>query len=184
MGARIQAIPTRHLGVQFRSKLEADWARVLDEHRIRWAYEPEGFDVEGVWYLPDLWLPDLRTIVEVKGILDKGVEKVCALALATAALDVQVVLAEAPAGASWRMISTAGILGERRSCLDLCPACSTWQFMAAGCRRCSHRNELYPGYARFASTRLREWAEDEAAEGEHSRARDLVAAADAIGGGR
>lgn len=65
------SIPTSYKGISFRSKLEADWARWFDAHQMRWVYESEGFDLgDGIWYMPDFWLPALRTIVEVKGILD------------------------------------------------------------------------------------------------------------------
>lgn len=35
---------------------------------MRWEYEKEGYRLSnGEWYLPDFWLPELRTWVEVKG---------------------------------------------------------------------------------------------------------------------
>lgn len=77
--AQIAAIPTRYAGCHFRSRLEARWAVFFDCLGITWEYEPQGF--EATWrldpclhgaplrYLPDFWLPDLRTFVEVKGSL-------------------------------------------------------------------------------------------------------------------
>lgn len=59
-------IPTTYRGITYRSRVEARWA-VFFEH-MGWpaAYEPEGFDMEGTWYLPDFWLPDLGVYVEIK----------------------------------------------------------------------------------------------------------------------
>lgn len=54
----IPALPTRHAGVLFRSRLEARWAVFFDHLGIRWEYEPEGFRLpSGEGYLPDfrLW---------------------------------------------------------------------------------------------------------------------------------
>lgn len=50
-------IETVYKGYRFRSRLEARWAVFFDTLGIEWRYEPEGFDLDGVWYLPDFWLP-------------------------------------------------------------------------------------------------------------------------------
>lgn len=67
----VKAIQTRYKGYHFRSRLEARWAVFFDALGIQWEYEPEGFekriDGELVRYLPDFWLPDSCTWVEVKG---------------------------------------------------------------------------------------------------------------------
>lgn len=63
----IRSIPTKYKDIIFKSKLEAKWAKWLDEKQIIWAYEEEGIDLYGEWYLPDFWLPEIRTILEVKG---------------------------------------------------------------------------------------------------------------------
>lgn len=63
----IKPIQTKYRGHHFRSRLEARWAVFFDAANMRWKYEPEGFDVEGVWYLPDFFLPDLDCYFEVKG---------------------------------------------------------------------------------------------------------------------
>lgn len=70
----MRAIPTVYEGVQFRSRLEARYAMFFDEHRIRWAYEVEGFEIDGVRYLPDFWLADSRAYFEVKGPHQERVE--------------------------------------------------------------------------------------------------------------
>jgi hypothetical protein len=67
-----RAIETNYKGYRFRSRLEARWAVFFDAMRIEWMYEPEGFesttaDGGGVRYLPDFYLPQSGTWVEVKG---------------------------------------------------------------------------------------------------------------------
>jgi hypothetical protein len=62
----IQAIETHYHGYRFRSRLEARWAVALDHLGVRWEYEQQGYDLNGVRYLPDFWLPDQETFVEIK----------------------------------------------------------------------------------------------------------------------
>lgn len=73
----MRAIETMYAGTLFRSRLEARWAVFFDELGIRWQFEPEGY-VVGLSdalpdadisqnYLPDFYLPDTETWVEVKG---------------------------------------------------------------------------------------------------------------------
>jgi len=62
----IKAIETTYRGYRFRSRLEARWAAVFDALNVQWEYEPEGFDVDGEWYLPDFWLVREHTWVEIK----------------------------------------------------------------------------------------------------------------------
>lgn len=53
-----------------RSRLEVRYAKFFDAHCMNWAYEPEGFELIGTRYLPDFYLPEIKTLVEVKGVLD------------------------------------------------------------------------------------------------------------------
>jgi hypothetical protein len=53
MNGYIRPIETFYRGYRFRSRLEARWAVFLDAAGIRWQYEVEGFDLSGVYYLPD-----------------------------------------------------------------------------------------------------------------------------------
>lgn len=69
--AVIKAIETYYDGHRFRSRLEARWYIVFDKLELGPMYEPEGFILpDGTYYLPDFYLPTLRTWVEVKGVMD------------------------------------------------------------------------------------------------------------------
>lgn len=73
----MKAIETVYKGHRMRSRLEARWAVFFDLLKIKWEYEPEGFDLgTHGWYLPDFRLPDFGCWVEIKPdmILDKSVE--------------------------------------------------------------------------------------------------------------
>lgn len=49
-----------------RSRSEARFARWCDDHHLKWVYEPEAFASNGMAYLPDFLLPEIRCLVEVK----------------------------------------------------------------------------------------------------------------------
>lgn len=81
----IKPIETVYNGYRFRSRLEARWAVFFDTLGVKWEYEKEGYDLDGVWYLPDFWLPDHLCWIEIKGqepTRDEK-EKVAALAMDT-----------------------------------------------------------------------------------------------------
>ena len=82
---RLDSIPTWYNGVLFRSRLEARWAIFFDLCGFRWDYEPQGFEIDGVQYLPDFRLynvvrridsehdsADKPFFVEVKGVMDEA----------------------------------------------------------------------------------------------------------------
>lgn len=68
------AIPTQYKGYRFRSRLEARWAVFLDALNAKWSYEKKGYILEGHWYLPDFWVEDWNTWIEIKGKLPSGEE--------------------------------------------------------------------------------------------------------------
>lgn len=80
MGEQIKAIETYYNGYKFRSRLEARWAVFFDALGIKYQYETEGYSIDGeMAYLPDFYLPDFSSYVEVKGNnehLKKDLEKV------------------------------------------------------------------------------------------------------------
>jgi len=64
----ITAKPKTWEGIEFRSTLEADWAATLTSLGITWEYEPEILTMsDGNAYIPDFWLPEIGTWIEVKG---------------------------------------------------------------------------------------------------------------------
>jgi hypothetical protein len=63
----IKPIETIYNGYRFRSRLEARWAVFFDAMGIEYKYEPEGFEIDGIKYLPDFYLPDADRWVEIKG---------------------------------------------------------------------------------------------------------------------
>lgn len=80
----LKAIETEYRGYRFRSRLEARWAVFFDACKVRWEYEPEGYDLgDGLYYLPDFLLHGVEgraggdLYVEVKGRMsDKDAEKI------------------------------------------------------------------------------------------------------------
>lgn len=74
----LKAIKTMYKGIEFRSKLEAQWAVFFDACGADWLYEPEGFELpDGTWYIPDFLLRGVGGRVpgegdlwiEVKGVM-------------------------------------------------------------------------------------------------------------------
>lgn len=138
---RIAAIPTTYKGVKFRSKLEAAWAEWFDSKGIEWTFEQEGYQLpSGTWYLPDFWLPRVKTFVEVKGFLDDSVEKPIELAKAIAGIHppITVVLASAPAGKKFWLITPQGIDDGTRSVFVECDTCKVSYFAFSDSKFCSH----------------------------------------------
>lgn len=73
----MKALPLTYNRIQFRSRLEADFAATLDSLNVPWQYEPEGFEMsDGTCYSPDFWLPTSKAWLEVKGDHNLGVDKV------------------------------------------------------------------------------------------------------------
>lgn len=68
----ITAIETSYAGCRFRSRLEARWAVFFNHLGVPWAYEPQGYLIDGRPYLPDFWLPSLGAWAEVKGRFAPG----------------------------------------------------------------------------------------------------------------
>ncbi len=51
----------------FRSTWEANFARILNHHNIKWLFEKKRFKLEKHFYIPDFYLPSLDIFVELKG---------------------------------------------------------------------------------------------------------------------
>jgi hypothetical protein len=68
----IKAIPTSFRGTKYRSMLEAGWAQWLYERGFNAQYEKHRFKLEkGIWYLPDFYIPEIKTFIEVKGNMER-----------------------------------------------------------------------------------------------------------------
>ena len=63
----IKPIETVYNGYRFRSRLEARWAVFFDALGVKYEYEPEGFEMDGIRYLPDFYLPKANRWIEIKG---------------------------------------------------------------------------------------------------------------------
>lgn len=62
----IKSIPTKYKGIQMRSKLETDWAKLFDKMGLPWEYEKAAYVLDSGCYLPDFWFPTLQMWGEVK----------------------------------------------------------------------------------------------------------------------
>ncbi|KKN39232.1 hypothetical protein LCGC14_0745150 [marine sediment metagenome] len=67
---QLKPIDTYWNGHLFRSRLEARWAVFFDTYGTEYDYEPEGFQLEKRWYLPDFYLPGEQIWVEIKPRLE------------------------------------------------------------------------------------------------------------------
>lgn len=69
--AWIPPVKTTYKGMEFRSKLEAKYARCFDKLGIKWVYEERNYMFDdGTCYAPDFYFPELDMFFEVKGIMD------------------------------------------------------------------------------------------------------------------
>src|ERR1051326_3655562 len=66
MNYTIRAVETPYRGMLMRSRLEARWALFFDKAGVRYEYEPDRFRALTTTYLPDFWLPDFQTFIEIK----------------------------------------------------------------------------------------------------------------------
>lgn len=73
MGDIIKALPTEYRGIKFRSRTEAKWAVLFDEIGAHWEYEPQGYNIGDVNYMPDFKVffsnVDFPIWFEVKGVM-------------------------------------------------------------------------------------------------------------------
>jgi hypothetical protein len=66
--ATISSIPTEYNGIQYRSRLEADTARLLTMLRIPFEYEAKSYLLpSGIHYRPDFLLHNRTQVLEVRG---------------------------------------------------------------------------------------------------------------------
>lgn len=120
----INAIETSYASCRFRSRLEARWAVFFDRMGIEWQYEPEGFklthDGRQHYYLPDFFLPQIGTWIEVKGH-EQSLKEHNLLPLAAAQLP------QLPAQSGFRQGPISMLLGP----IPEQPAGSDWGWLSA-----------------------------------------------------
>lgn len=67
MSREVNAVPTVHNGIRFRSRTEARWAAFMDALGIGYEYEPYRFALSvGGFYVPDFWVKTFNAWLEVK----------------------------------------------------------------------------------------------------------------------
>ena len=98
MAETIQAIETFYDGYRFRSRLEARWAVFFNAAKIKYLYEPEGFQTkDGKYYLPDFYLPDCKVYADAKGARPGiGTEIKKAIDVMTENKEILIILPEIP----------------------------------------------------------------------------------------
>lgn len=82
----MNALQTNYNSILFRSRHEARWAVFFDAMAWEYEYENYGFDLDGVNYLPDFYLPKFEAFIEVKPntiVVEKWKEKCRLLCMAT-----------------------------------------------------------------------------------------------------
>ncbi len=76
-GDNLVGIPTTYKEIEMRSKLESKFAFFLDCLKVKWKYEPKTFNLSnGITYIPDFYLPELKTWVEIKGKIEEHNKKI------------------------------------------------------------------------------------------------------------
>lgn len=72
MNSTITPLESTYKGWRFRSRMEARWGVFMDVLGVPFHYEPEGYDLDGVCYLPDFYLPQQDVFMEVKSPADES----------------------------------------------------------------------------------------------------------------
>lgn len=73
----MKVIQTHYKGYYFRSRLEARWAVFFDAVDLEYRYEYEGYKLQnGLWYLPDFYLPEQGCYIEIKPGWNETTEEV------------------------------------------------------------------------------------------------------------
>lgn len=70
----MKSINTKYDGHYFRSRIEARWAVFFKTLGIKYEYEKETYDLDGVLYCPDFFIPELDVWIEIKGKDPTGIE--------------------------------------------------------------------------------------------------------------
>lgn len=120
----MQAIPTTYHNVVFRSRLEARWAWFFDRLKIKWQFEPMGFRLPSIGYLPDFYLTDVGVWVEIKPTRPLPVETLKATELANATGKLVYIFAGCP-GSDAYLFRPKASTHEYPHRIVMCPLCKT-----------------------------------------------------------
>jgi hypothetical protein len=77
----------------------------MDTLGIEYRYESEGFDLDGVWYLPDFYLPQQECWLEIKPDIPSPIEREKAIDLCIGKQEPVVILA----GDAWHTVKGLGL---------------------------------------------------------------------------
>lgn len=151
----ISAIDTHYKGYLFRSRLEARWAVFFDAMGIEWEYEPEGYNINGIMYLPDFYLPSIETFAEVKphGLSDEEIEKVNALALESGKNCI--LLIDVPSNTTYLVAEphiVKSIFGSEKELQDVLNDPENYIILSNDRTRCLFYSESGADYLKSAST--------------------------------
>lgn len=161
------AIPTTYAGTGFRSRLEAAWASTLDNYDIKWEYEPELAVLgSGTHYLPDFRLPELATVIEVKGPhmhrLDKTREYAKEVHPGTIVLIGYPAARRSLSPYLWESFMQWGDALGHMAAFTICTECGAHQWcrprFSMSCRRCGKRFGGH--FAACGEMRFTEWQDD------------------------
>jgi hypothetical protein len=151
MGFR--ALPTPFDGITYRSRLEARWAVFFKKLDLKAEYEPQGWDTDGEWYLPDFAIFGATGITwaEIKPTWDadpEGIERFRRFAAARPQPSRAVLLVGPPRADQGYLV-----IGGDEAAED--PANGPWEaddFTWRPCQGGYHFDLAYPGHfkARFA----------------------------------
>jgi hypothetical protein len=143
-----EPVPQNEAHQGFRSRLEASWADTLTWLAIEWRYEPTRFVLpSGTRYLPDFYLPEIGTWLEVKGEGIPGREKAHELAEAVVCRCGGACSCEWPGGEIVLLgFASLPTPGKRFGTMH-------WNDAVGGnallgeCRRCHHRSWVRPRHS-------------------------------------
>lgn len=110
--AELKAIETEYKGYRFRSRLEARWAVFFDALGVAWEYEPEGYEMGEVRYLPDFSVAEWDAFIEVKPVMPEyGDWNKCASLMETSGKSV-LIFYGTPGDGSYRVHCPFGYQGD------------------------------------------------------------------------
>ena len=115
-------VPTRYRGVEYRSRTEARWAVFFDAVDAQATYEPESYNLDGIWYLPDFFVSSWNLFVEIKGPIPTPLERDRCRKLCLLTKKPVFLISDAP-GAREGHLYLSGYEGDLFAAFALCRNC-------------------------------------------------------------